>query len=338
MPNSKSAEVRIKVIDRCLSDRSRHYTTADIFNLCNEELERRDFKPISSMNSIRNDIEQIQRVYSGADVEQYCDPLDTRVKYYHYLDPNFSIYKSLLKPEETVQLIQTLGLLKRFRGMPQFNWVNEIADRLGTSLKVDEMPTEEVVGFDENLDLKGIEHFTPLFNAIIDHRTLRLTYKSFKAEDEIAITVHPYYLKQYNKRWFLIAWNDELDFMANYAFDRIISIADSSVTYRPTNVDFFDYFDDMVGVSKDSRTNPQLVKLWVSHEAWPYIKTKPLHGTQRVVQVDDNGAVITIEVYLNYELQQQLLSYGENVMVLEPKELHDTVKERLTKASDMYGK
>ena len=165
MPNSKSSDLRIKVIDRCLSDRNRDYSTAEMFELCNRELERRDFQPITAMNTIRNDIEQIERIYPGAAVEHYREG---RNVYYRYADPDFSIYRSLLKPDETVQLIQTLSLLKRFRGMPQFDWITEIADRLGASLKIDEVPTEEVVGFDENLDLKGMEHFTPLFNAIID--------------------------------------------------------------------------------------------------------------------------------------------------------------------------
>lgn len=336
MPNSKSSELRIMVIDRCLSDKRRKYSTAEMFDLCNKELAKHDFSPITSLNSVRNDIEQIQRMYHPyADVESFREG---RNIYYHYADPDFSIYSPPLNSDEVAQLTQMLGLLNRFRGMPQFDWLDQVTDRLGASLKIDVASAEEIVGYDENLDLKGIEHFTPLFNAIIDKQPLKLSYKSFKYEDELIITVHPYYLKQYNKRWFLIAWNADSNFLANYAFDRIVRIDKAPVPYRPTDINFFEYFDEMIGVSKDSRTEPQLVKLWVSLDAWPYVKTKPLHGTQRVVSVDEDGAIITIEVYLNYELQQLLLSYGENVMVLEPKELQDKIKERLTKAFDLYEK
>jgi predicted DNA-binding transcriptional regulator YafY len=241
-----------------------------------------------------------------------------------------------MKPDEIIQLTQTLRLLRRFKGMPQFDWVDEIAERLGTSLKLDES-TDEIVGFDENLDLEGMDNFTPLFNAIVEKQPLKLSYQSFKQDNEETIIVHPYYLKQYNKRWFLIAWNDEYNFMANYAFDRIKGIEDANVLYKPTDVNFFDYFEDMIGVSKDTRTEPQTVKLWVSAAQWPYIKTKPLHGaTQRLVRLDDKGAVITIEVYLNYELEQQILSFGEKVKVLEPAELKDRIKQRLTEAAKNY--
>lgn len=333
MPKSKSADLRIKVIDQCLSDHKRKYSTAKIFERCNEELERRDFEPITAMNSVRDDIEQIQRIYPGADVESYREG---RNIYYRYSDPEFSIFKTPMKPDEIIQLTQTLRLLRRFKGMPQFDWVDEIAERLGASLKLDET-SDEIVGFDENLDLEGMDNFTPLFNAIVDKQPLKLTYQSFRMDSKETVVVHPYYLKQYNKRWFLIAWNDEKDFMANYAFDRIKGIEDANVPYKPTDVNFFDYFEDIIGVSKDTRTEPQTVKLWVSAAQWPYIKTKPLHGaTQRLVSLDEKGAVITIEVYLNYELEQQILSFGEKVKVLEPAELKERIKERLAGAITNY--
>ena len=304
-----------------------------IFDACNEELERRDFKAITAMNSVRDDIEQIQRIYPGADVESYREG---RNIYYRYVDPEFSIFKTPMKADEIIQLTQTLWLLRRFKGLPQFNWVDEIADRLGASLKLEEA-TDEIVGFDENLDLEGMDNFTPLFNAIVDKQPLKLSYQSFKQDNEETIIVHPYYLKQYNQRWFLIAWNDKLNFMANYAFDRIKGIEIANVPYKPTDVNFFDYFEDMIGVSKDTRTEPQAVKLWVSAAQWPYIKTKPLHGaTQRLVSFDEKGAVVTIEVYLNYELEQQILSFGEKVKVLEPVELKERIKERLTEATNNY--
>ena len=326
MPKSKSADLRIKVIDRCLSDRKRKYSTAMIFDACNEELLKRDFVPITAMNSIRYDIDQIQRVYPGAEVEIVKEG---RNVYYRYADPEFSIFKTPMKSDELIQLTQTFKLLSRFKGMPQFNWVDEIAERLGASLKLDEA-TDEIVGFDENLDLEGMDNFTPLFNAIVDKQPLKLTYQSFKQDNKETIIVHPYYLKQYNKRWFLIAWNDEFNFMANYAFDRIKDIEDANVAYKPTDVNWFDYFDEMIGVSKDTRTEPQKVLLWVSNASWPYVKTKPLHGaTQRLVNMDETGAYITIEVYLNYELEQQILSFGENMKVLEPVELKERIKKRL---------
>ena len=321
------------MIDRCLSDKNRKYTTAEMMELCNKELEDRGFDPISSTNSIRNDRNQIEKTYPDALIEEIREGKNI---YYHYADPNFSIFSPPLKSEEVAQLTQMLGVLKRFKGMPQFDWLAEVTERLGASLKIDVGSADEIVGFDENLDLKGIEHFTPLFNAIIDKRPLQITYKSFRQEEKSKIIVHPYYLKQYNKRWFLIAWNAEMNFLANYALDRILAIKDAKVPFLPADIDFFEYFDDMIGVSKDSRTELQKVKLWVSAAQWPYTKTKPLHGTQHTVKVGEDGTIITIEVYLNYELEQLLLSFGEKVKVLEPQALKERIKHRLSEAANNY--
>ena len=335
MPKTKKADFRIKILDSLLSQKGSGFTTKELFDRCNEKLYQNGFEEMTAMNTIRSDIEQIERIYPGATVEQVREG---RNIYYRYADPEFSIFKTPLKPDEIVQLAQTLSLLKRFKGMPQFGWINELADRLGASLKIDDISADEVVGFDENLDLKGLEHFTPLFNAIIDKRTLILSYKSFKADAVQQIVVYPYYLKQYNKRWFLIAWNAESDFLANFALDRITKIKESKQLYQPTDINFVDFFDEMIGVSKDSRTQPQKVKLWVSSETWPYIKTKPLHGTQKTISADATGAVISIEVYLNYELEQLVLSHGENVRVLEPEELKTKLQKRLTDACQNYQK
>ena len=150
MPNSKNADVRIKVIDRCLSDKSRMYSTAEIMKQCNKELENRGFAPITALNSIRNDMRQIEKNYPDGTIQEIREGKNI---YYHYEDSNFSIFSPPLKSEEVVQLTQMLGILKRFKGMPQFDWLADVTERLGASLKIDMESADEIVGFDENLDL-----------------------------------------------------------------------------------------------------------------------------------------------------------------------------------------
>lgn len=114
MPKSKNADVRIKVIDRCLSDKNRKYSTTEMMDLCNKELEKMDFPLISAPNSIRNDIAQIERMYKPhAYVKSYREG---RNIYYHYEDPDFSIFSPALSSDEVAQLTQMLGVLKRFKG------------------------------------------------------------------------------------------------------------------------------------------------------------------------------------------------------------------------------
>ena len=96
MPKSNKVDVRIRVIDRCLSDKNRCYSTAEMFTLCNKELEERGFNSITALNSIRNDMDQIVQNYPGAEIEEVREG---RNIYYRYADPEFSIYKTPLKPD-----------------------------------------------------------------------------------------------------------------------------------------------------------------------------------------------------------------------------------------------
>jgi len=68
----------------------------------------------------------------------------------------------------------------------------------------------EIIAFDQNIDLKGIGFLGELFNAILFKRVLKIKYKSFTNEQFENQTIHPYYLKQYNNRWFLFGKNPKV--------------------------------------------------------------------------------------------------------------------------------
>lgn len=79
------------------------------------------------------------------------------------------------------------------------------------------------------------------------------------------------------------------------------------------------------------------VEIWVSASELQYILSKPLHHTQKVVSQDDSGAVISIDVKLNYELEQAILSYGDGLEVLAPKVLRDKLRKRIENLLTIYN-
>lgn len=241
-----------------------------------------------------------------------------------------------MKPEEFAQLTQILFLLQKFEGLPQMQWLDETLERFHLMLDVDPN-AGRLVGFDENPDLKGLEHFTPLVVATVQKQPIAVHYRNYRGT-EFTATVHPYYLKQFNKRWFLFGHNQEYGCLYNFAIDRIISIEDLQVPFiENTSIDMFEYFDDMIGVTRSPEDVLQEVKLRISPSSWPYVDTKPLHGTQRLIErTPDGGAIISIRVILNYELEQTILYYGENVEVLAPDSLRTKLKERATKLAGLY--
>ena len=143
--------------------------------------------------------------------------------------------------------------------------------------------------------------------------------------------VHPYYLKEYNQRWFLFSRSNEYQDITIFPLDRIKGLTKTSgVFVENDKVDFEHYFDDIIGVSSSKRDVPTLIVLRVCAEQFPYMLTKPIHHTQEICKLlQDGNAIVSIKVKLNFELIQQLLSFGERVIVLEPETLREEIKHRI---------
>lgn len=332
MPKTKNALIRQRVLDRCLGS-IRDYSMKDLMDACNKELLSYGELPVTSTNTIREDLNQICSNYPDANI------IPRRVGrniFYSYEDRDYSIFKIPFKDEEIAQLTQTLMILSRFEGMPQFEWVEDFTHRFKSSLKLSTL-SNPIVGFEENVDLRGREHFAPLFSAISNQQVLSVAYKNFKKDEMDKLIVHPYYLKQYNNRWFLFGLTEPKLRLSVLALDRIESIDTMHQEYIPnTEIDFQEYFDDMVGVSRPYGQPLQKVIFRVSNDLVPYIRTKPLHGTQRELRSDTDSVTMQIEVYINFELEQLILSHGEKIEILSPIELKEKIKQRVNACVKKY--
>lgn len=330
MANVKSGAFREIIIDRCLQSR-RGYSTMEIMEKCNDALERRCEPLITATNTIRNDILSIENRWNVV-VEPIKIGRNIR---YRYQDPNFSIFNFPLNENEIAQLNQAVSLLKRFEGMPGFDWVDELNAHLQSTINLE---LRHIVGFDENKQLKGMEYFTPLFECISRKEVIKLQYQSYKENSAKTYVIHPYYLKEYNQRWFLFALNNECQHITIFPLDRIKGFTKTSGLFIENNkVDFEHYFDNIIGVSSNKSDVPTIIILKVCAEQLPYMLTKPLHHTQVVREfMQDGDAIISIKVIPNFELIQQLLSFGERVTVLEPETLRDEIKHRIENNSKNY--
>lgn len=329
MANFKNGAYREVIIDRCLHNR-RGYSTQEIFDKCNDALERRGEDSISSLNTIRNDITAIANRWNVV-IEELRSGREIK---YRYEDPHFSIFNNPLNENEIAQLSEAVSLLRRFEGMPGFGWVEEMSAHIQKTVSANPEP---VIGFDENKELKGMSFFTPLFKSIISKKAIKITYRSYKSNINIEAVIHPYYLKEYNQRWFLFALNDNYKSISNFALDRIESIERTTTKYIPnTSIDFDSYFDDVVGVTVN-HDEVQTIKIWLSKDQAPYTLSKPIHPSQELVEEHEDGsAIISIEVIPNFELMQLLLSFGERIKVLSPESLREEILKKIEKNIENY--
>lgn len=332
MPTNKGALVRRQVLDGCLSS-NQDYTLRQLMDKCNEALRSKGFKLVTSENTIHTDMFEMEAQYPQAEIISFKKG---RNVFYRYKDKSFSIYKLALTNEEILGLTQALSVLSRFDGMPGYDWLDNIIERFKPYINIDSN-VKNLVSFDENTQLKGREHFSRLLNAIATKEVLLIRYSGYNNPQEIKAIIHPYFIKEYNNRWFLFAYNEEADKISNFAFDRILELTSIPKNFiENTTTDFNHFFDDMIGVSRNEGDVPQEIHLFISQAQLPYILSKPLHISQKIIDKTPEGAVISIKVIFNFELEQKILSLGENVIILKPNELREKIKYRIFEMTKKY--
>jgi predicted DNA-binding transcriptional regulator YafY len=343
MSNNKNAVLRYNVLDKCFSNFGRKYFFNDLLEIVNDTLF--EDNPKSSgikTRQLREDIKFMKsEVGYAAPIVAYPDmKLDQetlknqRKAYYRYEDKSFSINNSPLNSTEAEQLRNAIHVLQRFEGSPEFEWVNEISPMLTDKFGL-KNADEKVMSYDSNIDYSGYKHITPLFNAIVNKRVLEIEYKPFGKKNSILI-FHPFHLKQFNNRWFVFGYNEELEIETwNLALDRVLKIKETSKSCRSNSMDWEEYFYDFIGVSKE-QGDPIELELLFSKQQAPYIQTKPLHPSQKSKLMDDGSLHVRLSIIPNYELEMKLLSFGEKVKILSSGKLITTLKKRLKLALEQY--
>jgi predicted DNA-binding transcriptional regulator YafY len=191
------------------------------------------------------------------------------------------------------------------------------------------------MGFDTNIDYSGYRFITPMFNAIVNRRVMSVKYAPFDKE-AFTLTFHPYFLKQYNNRWFVFGYNEEMKIPTwNLALDRIVDENETNGAYKSDSTDWEDYFFDIIGVTRPEG-NPIEVELLFESSRAPYIETKPLHPTQKARRMEDSSLFVRLKLIPNKELTSMLLSFGNSVQILSPVELRQQIKDALKSALSKY--
>lgn len=326
MSQNKNAQLRYQVLDRCFRNPGRKFFWQDLLDAINKALE--EYNGPESKIKRRQLFDDIKFMESD---QGWSIPLerhkDGRKVYYRYDDTDYSISNQPLNEDEKSQIQSAISVLSRFSGAPQFEWVQEmipvIQDRLGLKQN-----SREVISIESNIDLKGIEHLGTLYDAIVNELVLKIEYQDFKSDESFELTFHPHFLKQYNNRWFAFGLNEEFEIPTwNLALDRIQNIDQIQGNYVHPEIDWNEYFFDIIGVTRPDDGEVEKVVLEFTKEQAPYIITKPLHPTQKH-KWEGEKLIVTIKVIPNYELESLILSFGEKGKVVEPKSLRDKIQKR----------
>lgn len=333
MSKNKLALLRYKTIDQCLCNRHRRWTLDDLVSAVSAALY--EYEGIDSGVSLRTVQLDIQNMRS--DKLGYSAPIVVVDKrYYTYEDRAYSIMKSNVSLQDLEKISEMVRTLNQFKGFSFFEDVADTVARLEDKIASKRNQTPSVIQFEKNDQLKGLAWLGTLQEAIKRQGVLDIRYQSFKAKAPALLTVSPYLLKEYRNRWFLLCRHGRS--LNILALDRMHDISpNEAAAFCPADdFDVPSFFHDVIGVTKTLHQKTQRIILRATPSSAPYILTKPMHPSQAVLKHSDTELIFSLQVVPNYELEREVLGFGENLVVLAPKAFRQRIAERVKRIAQQY--
>lgn len=353
MPANKNAMTRYMILDELLSNPYHDLSLDDLTEIVSERLSEQyaDTKGVVR-RTIEKDIDYIEKEGPFlAEIERRWVPYvnskgkNSQKKCLRYKDPGFSIFKKELSDDEKYMLRETLSLLGQFEGLPNL----ETLERLRKSLQVHSGDGAPIISFTKN-PLEGSNLLGELFTAISQKQVVEIHYHTFAAKEEVkSIVFHPYLLKEYNRRWFVIGAADSDGKVLNFSLDRINEVVPlTALEYVEPSEDFEERFEDIIGVTYIEDSPIYQIVFWINDNATDYIQTKPIHESQRHLSGEKceqlrkanptlkGGDFFRIDCKRNYELIRELTSFGEGLVVVSPSEIRNEIIKRIKNMANSY--
>ncbi|RYU97163.1 helix-turn-helix transcriptional regulator [Emticicia agri] len=335
MPANRNALVRYKTIDACLRNRQRKWTLEDLVEKVSDTLY--EYEGIDKGISVRTIQADIQMMRS--DKLGYFAPIVViDKKYYTYEDPKYSITNIPISNADLGRMNEAVELLKQFKGFSHFNQLNEVVQKLEDHVYAAAHKKQSVINFEKNENLKGLSYLDLLYHAIVQKKAIKLTYQSFKAHEANTFTFHVWWLKEFKNRWFAVGVRGIKKFITHLALDRIQSLCpDEKIDYIENDLyDSETFYQDVIGVTVSTNLRAEEITLFVAKADAPYVETKPLHHSQRILEKNENGIIIQIKVQLNFELEREILGFGDTMQVIAPEAFKKRIHARIHKSVQNY--
>ena len=205
------------------------------------------------------------------------------------------------------------------------NLVNEsvsVKDRI----IVDDVPSGEV-------------WLTEISRAMTESKTVRMTYHSFYRPEASTFDLQPWCLRLFRQRWYVLGLSEGYSDPRIYALDRIENLEATSGKFTlPSGFNASEYFNDIVGVSVGDCDNVVDVKLMVDPYQANYLRSLPLHHSQREIETTKDYVVFYYHLAPTFEFKQAVLSLMDTAEILEPQSLRSELAEIVSKMHEAYHK
>ena len=339
MPTNKNALVRYRHLDRLLSDHHHYYDIHDLTEKVNDLLEFDGFSPVTQ-RCIEKDLIDMQGLFS-APIEHEKKNSKNCIFYWNR---SFTIFSQEMSREERNLLREVLSTIGQFNGLDNFKWLDDFKIGLGLEER------RQIISFSNNPFLQNSNLLGTLFDQISNEVVIKLSYHTFTDPTIRNIVFHPYLLKQYNDRWFLLGAADSDHKILTFALDRIDEVEPlPEKKYAECPEELQERFENIVGVTLYEERKCEHILCWVNGSSKGYVDTKPMHESytpykgEKEIELHnlypklEGGMFFSIDCIPNFELIRELCSFGGNLVVLSPDTIRKEIKNRLQEHLERYN-
>ncbi|MEE1204719.1 MAG: WYL domain-containing protein [Prevotella sp.] len=181
------------------------------------------------------------------------------------------------------------------------------------------------------------DHLSTVLEAMKSNNMLHITFKAFTMKEPKRFLVEPYCVKMSAQRWYMLARNTEHKNLRLYSLDRIETVEIINTRFvLPDDFNAKDYFAEFFGIVLDESVPLQTIILRADKYHQNYMRTLPLHPTQREIFACDDYADFELKLRPTYDFYMKLMSFGNMIKVLEPKTLQEEICKWLENTIEMY--
>jgi predicted DNA-binding transcriptional regulator YafY len=183
----------------------------------------------------------------------------------------------------------------------------------------------------------GTENIHGLLHAIKNKLSIAFLYQKFDEETPSSRTVHPLGLKEFRNRWYLMAQDTKDNQIKSFGVDRIshLRISDRIFSW-PSAYSIEEQFRNCFGIISPADNKPERIVLSLDAFAGKYIKTLPLHPSQKILKEDDEEIYFELHLCITHDLMMELLSHGDSLKVIKPVSLARKLKQAHLSAAARY--
>lgn len=184
---------------------------------------------------------------------------------------------------------------------------------------------------------QGTENLHGFLHAIKNHFKIKFSYNKFYDEEISSRHVEPYALKEFKNRWYVLAKDLKDNVIKTFALDRLNDLEILKTKFEfPADFDVNEYFKYSFGIICPHDEKPEEIILSFTPFQGKYVKTLPLHESQKVIIDNEEEFRIQLNLFITHDLKMELLTFGENLKVIQPQSLIDELKSTFTKVLKLY--